>query len=137
MKTKLFLQFFFVLALALVVGCSKDDDNNKVPTSGSIDAAIGTYKGTIDIIGGTKKFDEILVVTKVSNTRVKVKAQNTALGLPEKEVDVLNNMDVTIQALPTETQGTFIYTTKNKSLNFFSKQTAEGQVQYSFEGTKQ
>ena len=136
MKTKLFLQFFFVLVMALFVGCSKNDDD-KLPSSGSIDAAVGTYKGTIDIVGGSKKFDEILVVTKVSNTRVKVKAQNTALGLPEKEIDVLNNMNVTIQALATETQGLFIYTTQNKSLSFLSKQTAEGQLQYSFEGIKQ
>jgi len=135
MKVKLFLQAITLFAVIFLIGCSKDED--KTPSNGTIDVAVGTYKGTIDIIGGTKKFDEILVVSKLSATRIRVKVQNSSLNLADRDIDVMNNSNISIQALATEPQGLFIYTLQNKSLNFLSKQTAEGQLQYSFEGVKQ
>lgn len=136
MKMKLFFPIVLALIMSVFVGCSKDN-NDTTPTNGTIDIAVGTYKGTIKIIGGAEKFDEILIVTKLSDKRIKVKAQNASLNLPDRELDVFNNMNFTVQALATEPQGAFIYTVQNKSLMFLANRTSEGQLEYSFEGIKQ
>jgi hypothetical protein len=130
----------YAVVLALVtfafVGCSKDKDE-PIQTGGSIDAAVGNYKGTIKIIGGAEVFNQILVVTKVNDKTVKVTAQNADLKLPVRELQVSNNYNMSIQALPNEPQGSFIFTFENKGLMFLAQRTEEGQLQYSFEGTKQ
>ncbi|QMV71319.1 hypothetical protein HS960_24585 [Sphingobacterium paramultivorum] len=134
------MKFMYAVVLALVtfafVGCSKDKDE-PIQTGGSIDAAVGNYKGTIKIIGGAEVFNQILVVTKVNDKTVKVAAQNADLKLPVREIQVSNNYNMSIQALPNEPQGSFIFTFENKGLMFLAQRTEEGQLQYSFEGTKQ
>ncbi|MGE8379865.1 MAG: hypothetical protein ACN6PN_15980 [Sphingobacterium sp.] len=136
MKMKLMYAVVLALVTLAFVGCSKDKDE-PIQTGGSIDAAVGTYKGKIKIIGGNEVFNQILVVTKVSDNRVKVSAQNADLKLPVRELQVSNNMNMSIQALPNEPQGSFIYTFENKGLLFLAERTEAGQLEYSFEGTKQ
>jgi len=136
MKMKLMYAMVLALVAFAFVGCSKDDDNTP-QTGGSIDAAVGTYKGKIKIIGGAEVFNQILVVTKVSDNKVKVSAQNTDLKLPVREIQVSNNYNISIQALPNEPQGRFIFTFENKGLSFLAERTEEGQLEYSFDGTKQ
>lgn len=118
------------------VGCSKDKDE-PIQTGGSIDAAVGTYKGKIKIIGGAEVFNQTLVVTKIDDKKIRVSAQNADLKLPVREIQVSNNYNMTIQALPNEPQGRFIYTFENKGLTFFAERTEAGQLEYSFDGTKQ
>ncbi|MDM1294669.1 hypothetical protein HX021_10240 [Sphingobacterium sp. N143] len=136
MKMKLMYAMVLAFVTFAFVGCSKDDDN-PMPTGGSIDAAVGTYKGKIDIIGGKEVFNQILVVTKVDDKRIRVSAQNADLKLPVREIQVSNNSNISIQAMGNEPQGNFIYTFENKGLIFLAKRTEEGQLEYSFEGTKQ
>ncbi|WP_336835011.1 MULTISPECIES: hypothetical protein [Sphingobacterium] len=138
MKIKMKLMYAVVLALVTFafVGCSKDKDE-PIQTGGSIDAAIGTYKGKIKIIGGAEVFNQILVVSKVSDNKVKVSAQNADLKLPVREIQVSNNYNISIQALPNEPQGQFIFTFENKGLSFLAERTEAGQLEYSFDGTKQ
>jgi len=136
MKKKLMYGVMLAFAAVAFAGCSKSD-NNEGPASGSIDAAIGTYKGTISIIGGAEKFDQILVVTKVSANRIKIAAQNADLKLPVKELQVSNNVNMSIASPGTDPNGRFMYTFENKSVLFLSTRTAEGELQYSFEGLKQ
>lgn len=136
MKIKSMYLMVLTLVTLAFVGCSKDKDE-PIQTGGSIDAAVGTYKGKIEIIGGKEVFNQILVVTKVSDNKIKVSAQNADLKLPVREIQVSNNYNITIQALPNEPQGSFIYTFENKGLLFLGKRTDEGQLEYSFEGTKQ
>ncbi len=135
MKNKLVAAIVVALVTFAFVGCSKDDDNPQ--TGGSIDAAVGTYQGTIDIIGGDEVFSQELVVEKISDSRVRVTAKNTSLNLPAKELQVSNVGNMSVQASATEPEGAFIFTMENRALKFLSKRTAEGQLQYSFEGTKQ
>ena len=134
------MKLMYAVVLALVtfafVGCSKDKDE-PIQTGGSIDAAVGNYKGTIKIIGGAEVFNQILIVTKVNDKTVRVSAQNADLKLPTRELQVSNNYNMSIQALPNEPQGSFIFTFENKGLTFLAQRTEEGQLQYSFEGTKQ
>ncbi|EFK57738.1 hypothetical protein [Sphingobacterium spiritivorum] len=134
---KMKAMYLMVVALVMVafVGCSDKDD--PAPSGGSIDAVLGNYKGTIKIIGGAEVFDQTLVITKVNDKKVKVTAQNTSLNLPVRELEVINNMNISIQAVATEPQGSLIYTFENKGLMFVAERTAEGQLEYSFNGTKQ
>ncbi|MDF2477188.1 MAG: hypothetical protein K0S24_2671 [Sphingobacterium sp.] len=136
MKIKSMYLMVLTLVTLAFVGCSKDEDE-PIQTGGSIDAAVGNYKGTIKIIGGKEVFNQILVVTKVSDNKVKVSAQNADLKLPVREIQVSNNYNISIQALPNEPQGHFIFTFENKGLSFLSERTEEGQLEYSFDGTKQ
>lgn len=57
-----------IIAIALfgLASCSSDDSNNGPGGGGGIDAAVGTYKGTLDPLGSDAPtyFDAILVVTK-------------------------------------------------------------------------
>lgn len=136
MKMKLMYAVILALVTFAFVGCSKDKDE-PIQTGGSIDAAVGNYKGTIKIIGGAEVFNQILIVTKVNDKTVRVSAQNADLKLPTRELQVSNNYNMSIQALPNEPQGSFIFTFENKGLTFLAQRTEEGQLQYSFEGTKQ
>lgn len=136
MKIKSMYLMVLTLVTLAFVGCSKDEDE-PIQTGGSIDAAVGNYKGTIKIIGGKEVFNQILVVTKVSDNKVKVSAQNADLKLPVREIQVSNNYNISIQALPNEPQGHFIFTFENKGLSFLAERTEEGQLEYSFDGTKQ
>ncbi|WP_270088101.1 hypothetical protein [Sphingobacterium sp. SYP-B4668] len=134
MKMKMMYAMVLAFVMVAFVGCSKDDDG---PSGGSIDAAVGTYKGTIDIVGGGQKFNQTVVVTKVSDKKVRITAQDGSLKLPVKEMEVYNNSNMGILSQPTEPQGVFVYTFENKGLSFVTKVTAEGEVMYSFEGLKQ
>ena len=133
----MFAMLIMLVGLATIVtSCSKDDDNPDTG-GGSIDAAVGTYKGTIKIIGGDEKYNELLEVTKVSNDKLKITAKNSSLNLPVKEVQVYNNKGQGVLTTSTEPNGLFIYTVSNKAVSFVSKVTSEGEKMYSFEGSKQ
>ncbi|MGB7529546.1 hypothetical protein [Sphingobacterium cellulitidis] len=133
----MFAMLIMLVGLATIVtSCSKDDDNPDTG-GGNIDAAVGTYKGTIKIIGGDDKYNELVEVTKVSNDKLKITAKNSSLNLPVKEVQVYNNAGQGILTTSTEPNGIFIYTVSNKAVSFVAKVTSEGEKMYSFEGTKQ
>lgn len=133
----MFAMLIMLVGLATIVSsCSKDDDNPDTG-GGNIDAAVGTYKGKIKIIGGDEKYDELVEVTKVSNDKLKITAKNSSLNLPVKEVQVFNNGGQQILTAATEPNGLFIYTVSNKAVSFVSKVTSEGEKMYSFEGSKQ
>ncbi len=133
MKTKWVSAILLALVVCTFTACSKDDE----VSGGGIDVAVGTYKGTIDIIGGAEVFNQELIVIKLSNDRIRVTAADASLNLPAKELQVSNVGNMSVQASATEPQGAFIFTMENRGLKFLSKRTEEGQLQYSFEGTKQ
>ena len=139
MKIKMKLMYAVVLALVTFafVGCSKDDDNT-VPTSGSIDAAVGTYKGKLDLSNTNgPMFDKILTVTKVSDNTLKVEIGDKTLNIPTKEFKVINNMNVSIQTAGVSPEGTFLFDVKNKTLLCQGEKTSATEVFFTFEGTKQ
>ena len=51
LKVRLSSALIIIFALISFVGCSKDKDDNPGSDSGSIDVAIGTFKGTMRISG--------------------------------------------------------------------------------------
>ncbi len=130
------MMYAMVLAFVMVafVGCSKDDDG---PSGGSIDAAVGTFKGKIKIPGVDEIFNQTLTVTKVSDGVLKAEVADKSLKLPVKQFNVTNSGNLFISADGISTEGSFIYDIKNKSLVCQGEPTSEGEVFYTFEGTKQ
>ena len=135
MKTKWVSAILLALVTFAFVGCSKDDG---VSNSTSIDAAIGTYKGSLDIVGRNNTlFDKTIVVTKVSDGRIKVVVGDASLNLPDREFNVTNNMDISIVSASISTGGTFLYDVKEGSVVYQAEPTAEGEVLFTFKGNKQ
>jgi len=136
MKMKLMYAMVLALVAIAFVGCSKDDDNTP-QTGGSIDAAVGTYKGSLDIVGVGEKFNKTIKVTKVGDNRIKVEVEDSSLKLPSREFNVTNSADYSIQSAATEPGAMFLYEIKNKTVSYLSKPLAEGETTFKFDGAKQ
>ena len=131
----------YAVVLALVtfafVGCSKDKDE-PIQTGGSIDAAVGTYKGSLDLSNTSgPMFDKIVTVTKISDNTLKVEIGDKALKIPAKEFKVINNMNIAIQTAGVSPEGSFLFDVEKKTLLCQGKKTTENEVFFTFEGTKQ
>lgn len=126
---------FFALVSVGISSCSKDD---KGPEGGSIDAAIGTYVGTIDVIGGKKYYEAVIIVSKVDKDHLKVeaKADQPYSNITTKTLQVSANGNMSVQA-SADPNGLLIYTMAEKNLKIVTKDTKEDDVIYSFDGKKQ
>ncbi len=138
MKRNSFLAvMFFVCATVLFASCSKDDDG---PSGGSIDVAVGTYVGTIDMLDamGTKYYDAVIKVSKVDNNHLKVEAKTGEAysNITTKTLQVSANGNISVQA-SSDPNGILIYTLAEKNLKIVTKDTKKDDVLYSFEGRKQ
>lgn len=139
-KTNLKVRFssalIIIFALISFVGCSKDKDDNPGSDSGSIDVAIGTFKGTMRI-SGTNYFNVILTVSKVDNKRVKVVAKSGEpySGVTAKTIQVKADVSGVVDG--NDDQGYFSYEIEKKNLTVLTNQTAASEIAYGFEGVKQ
>ena len=138
MKRNSFLTvLFFVCASVLFASCSKDDDG---PSGGSIDVAVGTYVGTIDMLDamGTKHYDAVIIVSKVDNNHLKVeaKAGQPYSNITAKTLQVATNGNISVQA-NADPNGILLYAIAEKSLKIVTKDTKADDVVYSFDGKKQ
>jgi len=137
MKIKSMYLMVLTLVTLAFVGCSKDKDE-PIQTGGSIDAAVGTYKGSLDLSNTTgPMFDKTLTVTKISDNTLKVEIGDKTLKIPAKEFKVINNMNISIQTSGVSPEGSFLFDVKNKTLLCQGQKTKETEVFYTFEGTKQ
>ncbi len=124
----------FVLMIALItfVGCSKDDDTPNQET-GSIDVAVGTYKGILSI-GRTDHTNAVFIVTKVDNKRLKFEAKS---GEPYSSVvprTIQAKADVPGLVDGDDAQGVFTYQVADKKLSLVVN---ELEIPYTFVGEKQ
>lgn len=132
-----FLAVLFLACATLVFSsCSKDDDNG--PSGGSIDAAVGTYIGTIKVIGGEEYFNAIINVSKVDGSHLKIQAKSGEdySVVATKTMKVSNTHNISINTL-NEPNGDFLYSIDEKTVILLAKRTQEGEIEYSFQGTKQ
>lgn len=129
----------FLLGI-LVISCSKDDDNNE-PGTGSINVAVGTYKGKLSIRpGGPEFFDAVLNVAKVDDQHVKItaKAGEPYSNITEKTMKVsAEGYNGNVYSVIGELQGAFSYYAETKTLDVTTQKQSETDVYYYFEGTKQ
>jgi|SRR5690606_33361676 len=136
MKIKSMYLMVLTLVTLAFVGCSKDKDD-PIQTGGSIDAAIGTYKGKVEIPSSNALFDQLVTVTKVSDSRVKVSFNNKSLNVADREFNVTNNNGMFIQGAPGATGGSFVFDIKEKSLLTQFTVMAAGERLVTFTGDKQ
>ncbi|TDS07509.1 hypothetical protein [Sphingobacterium paludis] len=136
MKTKWISAVLLAFVAFASAGCSKNDD---VSSNTSIDAAVGTFRGSLEIVGGPNNtlYDKTIVVSKVSDSRIKVVVGDASLNLPDREFNVTNNMDISITSASISTGGTFLYDVKEKSVVYQAEPTAAGEVLFTFKGDKQ
>ncbi|TDQ73521.1 hypothetical protein [Sphingobacterium yanglingense] len=135
MKRNSFLAvMFFACASLIFASCSKDDDK----TPSGIDAAIGTYIGKIEVIGGADYFDAIIKVSKVDDSHIKIEAKSGEKysGVAAKTMKVSNTHNISINTL-NEPNGSFLYSIDDKTVILLTEQTQKDEIIYSFKGTKQ
>ena len=136
----------FVLSLGLV-NCSSNDDgsNYEQPGPGSIDVAVGTFKGKIisykqlpNTTQGTF-YDAVIIISKVDDQHLKIstKSGEAYSTLTEKIMKVSNDYDNMVRSVIGEINGDFWYTHDTKTLTFYTNDTNEEDYDYSFEGVKQ
>lgn len=146
-----------MLAILLIVtfgvsfsSCSKDDDNNEKPKKGTIDAAVGTYKGKLELwnqFPNTDQgiwYDAILIVTKEANDKLKITAKSGEeyTGITPKIFTVEtgaffgeNTQDVV--SLSGSLEGYFNFHGANKNITVSTQKQASSDIAFLFEGVKQ
>lgn len=130
-----------------IISCSNNDDgpNYEQPGPGSIDVAVGTFKGKITSykqLPNTTEYtfyDAIVTVSKVDHQHIKIttKSGEAYSILTEKTLKVANEYNNMVRTVIGEINGDFWYTHDTQSLTFYTNDTAESDYDYSFEGVKQ
>lgn len=137
---------FFGIALALNFGtvatsCSKDNNEYEEPTNGTIDAAVGTYKGKLrsNDLDQYEHFDAVIIVTKVDNQHVKVVAKSGEAysGVTSKTFKVEHTYNGNIDNIDGILEGHFWYTHNVKTLEMGTDKQTATDITYLFDGTKQ
>lgn len=122
--------------LSFAVGCSKDDNNVPKPVE-DIQAAIGTFKGTIRV-AERDYYNATVMVTKESDDRVKVAAKSgeaySAVTPKIFKVQNISNIHISASGGPS---GSFTYILDSKSVVVSTEKEAASDVSFYFEGTKQ
>ncbi|SFS54920.1 hypothetical protein [Sphingobacterium wenxiniae] len=131
----------------VATSCSSDDDDYEQPAQGSIDAAVGTYKGklyTSDTNGVYEWFDAIVIVTKEGSNKLKVAAkegEEYSFVTPKTftvETGAFfgaNTQDIV--SLTGSLEGIFHYYGSNKNINVITTEQSATDVWFDFEGVKQ
>lgn len=132
----------------LTTSCSKDDDNgHEQPAQGTINAAVGTYKGklsTFDTNGVYEWFDAIVVVTKEGSNKLKVTAKSgeeysyvTPKTFTVETGAFFGENTQDIVSLTGSLEGIFHYYGSNKNISVFTDEQSATDVHFRFEGVKQ
>lgn len=132
----------------LTTSCSKDDDNgHEQPAQGTIDAAVGTYKGKLsssDTNGSYEWFDAIIIVTKEGSNKLKVSAKS------DEEYSYVTPKTFTVEtgaffgentqdivSLTGSLEGIFHYYGSNKNISVSTDEQSVTDVYFDFDGVKQ
>lgn len=137
---------FLSLVSVLMVGtmttsCSNDDKPGEEQTKGTIDAAVGTYKGKLRSVDldQYEHFDAIIMVTKVDNQHLKVEAKSgeTYSAVTAKIFKVVNSDNGDVNNAFGILEGHFWYTADVKNLEMGTERQSATDINYIFEGVKQ
>lgn len=146
---------FALLALAsvltlgtLTISCSKDDDNgHEQPAQGTIDAAVGTYKGKLSSSNTYNRYewyDAIVIVTKEGSNKLKVTAKSgeeysyvTPKTFTVETGAFFGENTQDIVSLTGSLEGIFHFYGSNKNINVTADEQSETDVYFRFEGAKQ
>lgn len=146
---------FALLALAsvltlgtLTTSCSKDDDNgSEQPAQGTIDAAVGTYKGNlraVETYGVYEWYDAIVIVTKEGSNKLKVTAKSgeeyshvTPKTFTVETGAFFGENTQDIVSLTGSVEGYFLYYGSNKNISVTTNKQSATEIEFNFEGVKQ
>lgn len=141
------LAFVGILSLlsigTITTSCSSSDDNTNYeqPTPGTIDAAVGTYKGKLrsSYLDQYEYFDAVVIVTKVDNQHLKVEAKSGEAysSVTPKTFKVESGFNNDINSVNGIIEGYFWYTAEVKTLELSTNQQAETEINFLFDGVKQ
>lgn len=144
-----FLGMLSVLTLGTItVSCNSSDDNvSQEPTKGTIDAAVGTYKGklyTSDTNGVYEWFDAIVIVTKEGSNKLKITAKSgeeysyvTPKTFTVETGAFFGENTQDIVSLTGSLEGIFHYYGSNQNINVITTEQSATDVYFDFEGVKQ
>ncbi|MBB1148661.1 hypothetical protein H4K35_00685 [Myroides sp. NP-2] len=139
-----FLGILSVLTLGTIAtSCSKSDDNAgyEQPTKGTIDAAVGTYKGKLrsSHLDQYEYFDAVVIVTKVDDQHLKVtpKSGEAYSSVTPKTFKVEGGYNNGVQSVSGILEGYLWYTADVKTLEMATNQQAETEISFLFDGVKQ
>ena len=133
----------------VATSCSKNDDNDgyEQPAEGTIDAAVGTYKGklsTSDTNGVYEWFDAIVIVTKEGSNKLKVAAKSgeeysyvTPKTFTVETGAFFGENTQDIVSLTGSLEGIFHYYGSNQNINVITNEQSATDVYFDFEGVKQ
>ncbi len=130
--------------------CSKDDDNgSEQPVQGTIDAAVGTYKGKLYTPPSNPDdvyewYDAIVIVTKEGSNKLKVTAKSgeeysyvTPKTFTVETCACFGENTQDIVSLTGSLEGIFHFYGSNKNINVTADEQSETDVYFRFEGAKQ
>lgn len=148
MKKMNFKKSSIVVVMLLVVNgfmvsCSKDSGEEK--NQGTIDIAVGTYKGTLNVYGDLhnseqyKFYDAVLIVTKVDKDHLKVTAKSGEdySAVTEKVFKVEPFVETDVHSVIGNLSGSLWYTADAKSIYVQTEAQSATDIEYSFDGAKQ
>lgn len=144
-----FLGMLSVLTLGTItVSCNSSDDNvSQETTKGTIDAAVGTYKGklyTSNTNGVYEWFDAIVIVTKEGSNKLKITAKSgeeysyvTPKTFTVETGAFFGENTQDIVSLTGSLEGIFHYYGSNQNINVITTEQSATDVYFDFEGVKQ
>ncbi|MDM1460888.1 hypothetical protein ACF8C4_17675 [Myroides odoratimimus] len=133
----------------VATSCSKNDDNDgyEQPIQGSIDPAVGTYKGklsTSDTNGVYEWFDAIVIVTKEGSNKLKITAKSgekysyiTPKTFTVETCACFGENTKDIVSLTGSLEGIFHYYGSNQNISVSTDEQSETDVYFEFDGVKQ
>lgn len=139
-----------VLTLStLTTSCSKDNNEMEEPQKGTIDPAVGTYKGKLSITPSNPDdtyewYDAIVMVTKEGSNKLKVTAKsgqaysNVTPKIFTVETGAFfgeNTQDIV--TLSGSIEGFFHYYGSNKNISVMTKKQSSTEIDFDFDGVKQ
>ena len=145
------LAFVSVFSMGLVTSsCSKDDDNgSEQPVQGTIDAAVGTYKGKLYTSPSNPDdvyewYDAIVIVTKEGSNKLKVTAKSgeeysyvTPKTFTVETGAFFGENTQDIATLSGSVEGFFHYYGSNKNISVTTNKQSATEIEFNFDGVKQ
>ncbi|QCX53754.1 hypothetical protein [Elizabethkingia sp. JS20170427COW] len=126
---------------------NNDDDTNEQPAQGSIDAAVGTYKGKLNTSNTNSVyewFDAIVIVTKEGSNKLKITTKSgeeysyvTPKTFTVETGAFFGENTQDIVSLTGSLEGIFHYYGSNKNIKVITAEQATTDVYFNFEGVKQ
>lgn len=131
--------------------CSKNDDNDEYeqPVQGSIDTAVGTYKGKLYTTPSNPNdtyewYSAIVIVTKEGSNKLKVTTKSgeeysyvTPKTFTVETGAFFGENTQDIVSLTGSLEGIFHYYGSNKNISVTTDEQSETDVHFRFEGVKQ